>query len=70
MGSTCPVPGRAEPWLPARVTVPDVWKKTEAVAIRAQAASQKLLELVFILLFNLLKLSVNLPFPKSLTDSD
>lgn len=55
-GSTCPVHGRGTSrGSPARITIPVSGKGTEAVAalaIRAQAASQKLLELAFLLFLN------------------
>lgn len=45
---------------PAGITIPVFWNKTEAVAISAPAASQKLLELAFLLHFKLFKLNVTL----------
>lgn len=45
---------------PAGITIPGFWNKTEAVAISAPAASQKLLELAFLLRFKLFKLNVTL----------
>lgn len=72
-GSTCPVHGRGTSrGSPARITIPVLGKRTEAVAalaIRAQAASQKLLEQAFLLFLNL-KLNVIFSFPKSLFDSN